>query len=294
MKLSIVIVSWKVRDKLRKNLEAIFKSRTDFEFEVFVVDNNSEDNTAEMIKKYFPRVRLIENTVNLGFAKANNQVISQANSEYVLLLNPDMRLRAGTLQNAIDWADKNPQASVTGIKLTMEDEKNIKHVRRFPTLLDQLVIILKLPRFFPEILKNYILEDFDYSKPQKVDSIRGAFFLINKNRVKNLKLSLHLTLPLMDNRYFLWFEEVDYCRQVRHAGGEVWYTPAAECVDLVGGSFKQVPAIKKQLLFRSSMLKYFKKWHALWEYWFLKIVWPIGIVLTWAGERQGLKSRQKT
>ena len=282
MDLSIIIVSWNVREKLKENLAALFSGRGDFSFEVFVVDNNSHDASAEMVKKDFSRVKLIANKDNLGFAKANNQAIRQAAGDFILLLNPDARVKANTIKNMLEWMRANKQASVAGCHLIDEHNNTIKHVRRFPGVWDQLAIVLKLPHLFPWILKKYLRLDFDYSRAAKVDSIRGGFFMIRRAA----------GTPLLDERYFLWFEEVDFCRAIKKAGGEVWYTPAAECVDYVGQSFKQVRRLTTQKYFRDSQLAYFKKWHPVWQYRILKLFWPVGLLIArFLGK---IKLKQKT
>ncbi len=303
-----------MKDKLRENLAALFLSSrplrpstseaSEISFEVFVVDNDSGDGTAEMVRDEFPEVhpvksspgegrdatfhgvKLIANSDNLGFAKANNQAIKEAKGDFVLLLNPDMRVKPDALAKMVGWMRANPRAGVAGCHLVNEQGETIKHVRRFPSVWDQLAIVLKLPHLFPKILDNYIVADFDYSEPAKVDSVRGGFFMMRKETVEKV--------GLLDERFFLWFEEVDYCRRVREAGGEVWYTPAAECIDYVGQSFKQVPRGRSQRYFRDSMLKYFKKWHSGWQYWILRLAWPLGLLIAMALEKAGYKSKAKT
>jgi len=275
MDLSVVIVSWKVKDKLRDNLSALFKSQGDFKFEVLVVDNNSEDGSSEMIKNEFPQVVLIENHDNRGFATANNQAIKISRGDYILLLNPDMQVGADTLIDVLDWSKNNPQATVTGCKLVNNEGKIIKQVRRFPKLVDQLAVALKLPHFFPGIINKYLYSDFDYSRDAKVDSIRGAFFLINKSAYKKISGE---DLPLLDERYFIWFEEVDFCRLVYKLGGEVWYTPVASCLDYVGQSFKQVNRGQTQKYFSDSMIKYFQKWESKFSASVLSLAWKIVLV----------------
>ncbi|MBU4454903.1 glycosyltransferase family 2 protein [Patescibacteria group bacterium] len=295
MDLSIIIVSWNVKEKLRENLLALFKSEGDVSFEIFVADNNSQDGTAEMVKNEFSfnGVKLIANAENLGFAKANNQAIKQARGEFILLLNPDMRVvLPDTLSNMVKWMRENKQASVAGCRLIDEQGNTIKHVRKFPTVWDQLAIVLKLPHIFPNVLDKYLRVDFDYSKDAKVDSVRGGFFMLRRTSPRPSPREGEG--ELLDERYFLWFEEVDFCRQVYEKKGEVWHTPAAECVDYVGQSFKQLPRGKTQKYFRDSMLKYFKKWHPAWQYRLLKLVWPIGMLITRLGEKTHLKSKANT
>jgi GT2 family glycosyltransferase len=272
MDLSIIIVSWKVKEKLRANLDAIYASTGDFSYEVYVVDNNSGDGTVEMIKDEFPKVKLIANSDNYGFAKANNQAIKQASGDYVLLLNPDMLVNPDTLQNALTWAKNNQQAVVSGIRLVNKKGETIKQVRRFPTLFDQLMVVLKIPHILPFVLNSYLIENFDYEKESKVDSIRGAFFLINKKVWQEISNS---DLPILDEQYFIWFEEVDFCKQVYKNGGEIWYSPAATCLDYVGASFGQVKLNTKQKYFQDSMLKYFTKWQAKWQSSILKCAWSL-------------------
>lgn len=286
MDLSIIIVSWNVREKLRENLKAIFQSDGDLNFEVFVVDNNSKDASADMVAQEFPQAKLIKNQENLGFAKANNQAIKKAKGEFILLLNPDMKVFPDTLVNTVDWMRENKQASVAGCYLVNENGEAIKHIRRFPRFWDQLAIVLKLPHLFPGILNKYLRVDFDYGRPANVDSIRGGFFMIRKETLEKI--------GLLDERYFVWFEEVDYCREIKKSGGEVWYTPTARCVDYVGQSFSQVKRGVAQQYFRDSMLKYFKKWHPAWQYRVLKFIWPIGIFIARISDKLKIKSKTKT
>ena len=273
MDLSIIIVSWKVKDKLKNNLRSIFASKGNFSFEVFVVDNNSQDGSKEMVKKDFPQVKLIANKENLGFAKANNQALKKAQGDYILLLNPDMLVNYDTLIYSLTWAKNNQQAVVSSCKLVTMPGEIIRHVRRFPSLFDQLMVVLKVPHLLPSVLNKYLCHDFDYEQAAKVDSVRGAFFLINRSVWQELSAN---KFPSLDERYFIWFEEVDFCRQVYVLGGEVWYFPEATCVDYVGASFKQLKVGVKQSYFEESMLKYFRKWQPLWQYYVLKAVWPLG------------------
>ena len=99
---------------------------------------------------------------------------------------------------------------------------------------------------------------------------------------------------VLDERFFVWFEEVDYCQRIKKAGGEVWYTPSAKCIDYVGQSFKQVKRGTTQKYFRDSMIKYFWKWHPFWQVWILYLSWPLGIFLSVIGEKLNIKSRSKT
>jgi GT2 family glycosyltransferase len=285
MTLSIIIVSWNVREKLRQNLAALFSSRTGLQFDVWVVDNASADRTAEMVRSEFPQVRLIANDRNLGFAKANNLAIKRAEGEFILLLNPDMRVQEDTLDKMVGWFKQHPQAAVAGCKLTDEQGNIVPHVRRFPSLADQLAIVLKLPHLCPGILDRYLAKDFNYDLPGKVDSIRGSFFLMRRTDNQ---------LPLLDERYFVWFEEVDYCRTARSKGLEVWYSPVATCIDYVGGSFSQVKRGTTQKYFQDSMLQYFLKWHPRWQYRLLSAAWHLSKLIIFIAGLFGVKAKNVT
>ena len=144
--------------------------------------------------------------------------------------------------------------------------------------------MLKLPHIFPQILSRYIISDFDYSQDAKVDSVRGGFFMIRKEMLDKLKE--------LDERYFIWFEEVDFCKQVYKIGGEVWYTNFAVCTDYVGQSFKQEGVNLKQKYFRDSMQKYFRKWHPFWQYFILRFAWSITFVIFIFLMKSNFKSKE--
>jgi len=282
MDLSIITVPWNVRDLVRENFKAIYKNTQNIDFEVFSVDNNSKDGTTEMIRKEFPQVKIIFNKHNIGFAKANNQAIKESKGRYILLLNPDMRVLPGTLEKMVKWMDKHPEVGVAGLHLIKENGETVLHVRKFPKFLDQLAIVLKIPHVFPSILNKYLAKNFDYTKSIEVDSIRGSFFMIRREVIEKI--------GGLDERYFVWFEEVDYCKQVKNLGYKIMYTPNVECVDFVGKSFSQVPRGKTQKYFKDSMLKYFKKWHPRWQYYILKLVWPVGLFIAWASHKLKIKN----
>jgi len=276
MDISVVIVSWNVKEKLRENLRALYQSQSEISFEVFVVDNNSHDGSAVMVETEFPQTKLIANEDNRGFSRACNQGIKESAGNFILLLNPDMKVFSDTLLSMLTFMKSKPTAAVAGGHFVDASGQTIPQVRRFPQLQDQLAIVFKLPHIFPGILKKYLYTDFDYSRAQIVDSIRGSFFMISKSAYSHLNQE---KLSLLDERYFIWLEEVDFCRAVAALGGEVWYNPLARCEDYVGASFAQVKRGQTQLYFRTSMLQYFHKWRPFYEYLILWLAWlPIYII----------------
>lgn len=253
IEVSVITVSWNTREHLKESLETLFKSEG-VSFEVCVVDNHSADGTVEMLRELqdtHEELVVIANGDNRGFAAANNQGMALARGRYILLLNPDMVVGSTTLQKMVAWMEENPRAGVAGCRLESPRGALVPHVRRFPTWFDQLMIVLKVPHLFPGVLNQYLLPDFDYDEAQAVDSVRGSFFMIRAQALKTSQL---------DERYFIWFEEVDFCKQVISKGWQVWYTPVVTVVDKVGQSFKQIARLRAQKWFLQSMIRYFRKW----------------------------------
>jgi len=269
MDLSVITITWNSAGFIKQQLESVFQSQ-DVDFEVFCVDNNSSDQTVKIVEQNFPQVFLTKNSENLGFAKANNHAITRAQGRYILLLNPDMKVFPNTFAQMIKFMDEHQDVGVASCRLEKPDGKLVPHIRRFPKLFDQAMILLKIPHVFPKVLNKYLMKNFDYTKTQEVDSVRGSFFMIRKDVVEKL--------GGLDERFFIWFEEVDFCKQVKKLGLKVFYTPTAKAVDYVGKSFALVSGTKPQKYFTDSMLKYFKKWHPK-SAWVIGILRPVGMFL---------------
>lgn len=252
-KLSIIIVSWNVKDLLEKNLTQLsMLQHLEGPFEVIVVDNGSRDGSARMVRESFPWVRLIHNDFNAGFSRACNHALRLAKGEVLLLLNPDMSVDPGTLSRTARELQERKDIGVLGVRLLGDDGKIIASVRRDPTLRDQLAILFKLPHFFPHINDRYLCIDRDLSLSQDVDQIRGSYFAFRRDVLERV--------GFLDDRFFLWFEEVDFCRRVRLQGLRIRYCAEVTCHDFVGRSFAQVSLLRKQMMFFRSALQYFLKW----------------------------------
>lgn len=252
MDLSIIIVSYNAKELLAECLNSIPAAASDINFEVWVVDNGSLDGTPEMVREEWPQVQLIANQKNLGFARANNLALSLSKGDFILLLNQDMVLRPRSLVKTVEYMRANPAVGAAGGHLTNERGETMPSVRRFPTFWDQAAIALKLPHLVPRLLDKYLMNDFDYSKEAEVDSIRGSFFMINWQALERV--------GLLDERFFFWFEEVDYCRRLKETGWQVQYLPIDVAMDYFGKSVKKLPFWPRQRMFLASLIKYFWKW----------------------------------
>ena len=261
-KLSIFIINYKVRELLRENLRALHADSFFNELEIIVVDNGSNDGVGKMIREEFPGTILILNDYNSGSSHAVNQALRVATGEVLLWLNPDMKVHPGCLQKTHDTLIADKTIGLFGAKLIDASGKPIGSVRRDPSFLDQLAIVLKLPHLFPHLFNRYLYKEFDYEISQEVPQIRGSYFAF--------RLDVMEQVGGFDESFFIWFEEVDYCRRVRQVGYRIYYCAEALCEDLVGQSFRQVCVRKKQRLLMRSLVTYFDKWHPWWQ---ARILW---------------------
>ncbi len=267
--LAVLIVNWNVRDRLLANIEALFQSVGSITAELIVIDNASSDGSVEAVKERFPEVCIIASNKNLGFAGGNEKGMEKANARHCLLLNPDMRVQKDALAKTVAYLDAHPDVAVVGAKLVKEDGTILRSVRRFPDIWSQLCIELKVAKLFPSLLNHYLQTDFDSEQEQEVESVRGSYFAIQGKAIEQV--------GRLDQRYFLWFEEVDYCKQVEIYGWKVMYVPSIKSVDAAGKSFEQKSRFTAQRWFTRSMIQYFVKWHPWWQATILCVVRPFAL-----------------
>ena len=228
--LSIVIVSFNTRELTRRCLKSIEEYASGISHEVFLVDNASSDGSANMVAEAFPWVHLIRMTENRGFAGGNIPGMRRASGRYVLLLNSDAFLAEGVLNNTISYMDQHQRIGVLGCKLTNPDGSLQPSARMLPSPLNKILHITGLASRFPKS-RFFGRVDFswwDHSAPRSVGWVVGAFFLIRRETIADI--------GVLDERYFLYFEEIDYCLSARRAGWDVVFYPYAQTVHLGGQS----------------------------------------------------------
>ncbi len=285
---SVIIVNWNTRERLRECLRSVFSSEGTASFEVFVVDNASEDGSAEMILHEYPKVILIENKTNRGFAAANNQAIRRSQGSNILLLNPDCELTPGALENLLIFIKSKPLAGVVGGKLFGKDNELQFSVRRFPTLASQAAILLKLPHLAPNLpsVKRYLAEDYNYRAPGAADQVMGAFFAIPRHVLAEV--------GLLDENFYIWFEEVDFCKRVRARGYEVLFTPMAEAKHVGGESFGRLLALPKQRIWNRSLSFYLRKHHGVLPWLAIQPFRPISLALSYLHDIYGKITKNRS
>lgn len=241
VKLSIITVSWNTRDLLRRCLESVrmeLALRPDVEVEMFLVDNHSSDGSAQMVGSEHPWVKLVANKENLGFARANNQALRDCNGEYVLLLNPDTQISPGAIWHLVDFLDERPDAGVVAPQLLNTDGSVQRSCREFPTFSGMFYELAGLSRMFPSGSKKgkqfraYKMLDWNHDDERQVDQPEGACLAIRRSVIDEV--------GLLDEGFFMLFEEVDWCYRIKQKGWEIWFTPEARVTHHYGQSIKQV------------------------------------------------------
>ena len=249
---SVLIVNWNVKDLVIKTITEVLK-QTNVTTEIIVVDNDSNDGSAEALKKMFgDKIKLIASKRNLGFAKANNTASRQAHGEYLLILNPDCYLQPGSLKTGLDYI-KDSGAGIVGFRLFNYDGSQQLSIRNFLRIKDVFLFCLRFnhwPKLFSKF-SNYFQLNFNYEKCQQVEQVMGACFLI--------KRELFNQLEGFDKNFFIWFEEVDLCKRVYDLGYKINYCTDAKATHVGGQSFDRANGCKKSKIFYNSLNYYTKK-----------------------------------
>lgn len=236
---SIIVVNWNTRTLLAGCLGSIAQSNDDLDVEVFVVDNGSTDGSREMVRQEFPDVNLITSTENLGFARANNRAIRVSHGRYALLLNSDTVVQPGALQAMVHFADQHPEAGVIGCRLLNADGSLQPSWAQFPTLWSELI-----GRNFRK--RRPVIEDLAY----RVDWVGGACLLARRKAIE--------MVGLLDEDFFMYSEEADWCFRMAKRGWAVYYFSGAEVIHFGGGSSRRAGDEMLVQLYRSKLL-FFRK-----------------------------------
>ena len=244
--LSVIIVNWNTRDLLADCLRSIHDTVHDLEYEVFVVDNASTDGSVAMVREQFPAVHLIENSENVGFARANNQAIALATGRYVLLLNSDTVALSGSLQTMVAFADSHPRAGLVGARLLNRDGSFQAGRNEFPTLMSVVAEALGVANLLYGRALYPSYSPAPAEEPALCDWVGGACLLARRSAIAEV--------GLLDDDFFLNSEEVDWCYRHTEAGWEVWYHPDAAIVHLGGASDARSSGQAKLRLWRGKLL----------------------------------------
>jgi hypothetical protein len=260
--ISTIIVSFNTRDLLRECLETLDRETTGIAHETIVIDNASRDGSADMVAKEFPQVRLLCSETNLGFGPANNRGFKVALGRYVVLLNSDAFPQPGAIRRSLEHMEAQPEVGIGGGRLVSRDGSWQPSARMFPSLLNELLTISGLAARYP---KSRLMGRADRTwadplEPASVDWLPGAYVIIRRESLARV--------GYFDERFFLYYEEVDLCRRIKAVGYRVWYWPDIVVVHIGGESSKTLGRVAmskagSQLTLwrmRSQML-YYRKHH---------------------------------
>jgi N-acetylglucosaminyl-diphospho-decaprenol L-rhamnosyltransferase len=270
--LSIVIVNWNVADLLCACLDSILQAPgmrsgedgslylQECSVEIYVVDNASTDDSVKIVQERFPQVKLIASDVNLGFTAGNNLALRRCQGRYVLLLNPDTRVVGDALSVMLDYMERHPEVGLLGPQLRYADGSLQSSCRRFPTLMMAFMESTLLEQWFPRNrwAVRYHMADTPadelhlHDLVQDVDWVTGACMLVRGAVLKRV--------GLLDEDFFMYSEELDWCRRIARAGWRIVYLPRATVIHYEGQSSGQVVA-RRHILFQSSKVHYFRKHH---------------------------------
>ena len=254
-RLSIIIVTFNSRTDIDRCLESLTRHPPAIDHESLVVDNASSDGTADLIRQRWPAVRVVDAGGNLGFARANNIGFRQTFGELVLLLNPDTSVPAGAIDSLVAALDARPDAAIAGPRLIDGNGRaELSFGSMIPPLaeLRQKMLVAGNARRVP-VISGYV--DQLTRRPREVDWVSGACLLVRRADAE--------VAGLLDERYFIYTEDVDFCAAVRARGRRVLFAPAAEVMHLRGTSVASAPGATEQA-YRRSQVAFYEKHHPGW------------------------------
>lgn len=249
---SLTICSWNTREDLRACLASLQVARPEGDFEVIVVENASVDGSAEMVEREFPWVSLLRQTENLGFTGGHNLAIRQRRGRHVALLNSDTVIHPGALRKLFAFVAENPDIGITGPKLLNPDGSLQYSCRRFPNPFAAAFRNTFLGRLFPNnrAVGDYLMKDWDHASVRDVDWVSGAAMFVRGDLVEKI--------GGLDPHFFMYCEDVDWCKRAWDAGYRVTYLPDSLITHAIGRSTDRV-ANKMIVRFHRSMFRYYKK-----------------------------------
>jgi len=253
MDLSVIIVNYNVKYFLEQCLHSVARAMEGIDAEVFVVDNNSVDGSCSLVKEKFPWVKLIENKVNLGFSKANNQAMALSGGRYMLLLNPDTVVEEDTFRKCIDFMDEHKEAGALGVKMIDGKGHFLPESKRsFPTPEVSFYKIFGLSSLFPKSKRfgKYHLSYLDRNEINQVDVLAGAFMWLRKETIEKV--------GMLDEDYFMYGEDIDLSYRITEGGYANYYFPDTTIIHYKGESTKK-GSVNYVLVFYNAMIIFARK-----------------------------------
>lgn len=254
---TFAIVNWNTCELLDACLASIREHVGRYSCQILVADNGSTDGSVQMVMRKYPEVTLVCNESNLGFARGHECLFAMSKGRYHVLVNSDVKLMPECLDVVYRRMETHPRIGILGPQIVGDDDAIQPSCRRFPTLFRQLIEASGLNRLFPKLypFSRYRMGDFDHREARQVDQVMGSFFVIRRDLIKRI--------GTLDNGFFMYYEEVDYCLRCYRAGFQVFFDPAAKIWHKGGGSANKVKVLTIRRSMRS-MRRYFEKHYGKW------------------------------
>jgi GT2 family glycosyltransferase len=265
--LSIVVVTWNAKKVTEECLESIERQDAARSLETIVVDNASSDGTVEMVQEKFPSVRLVQNDQNLGFAKANNSGIRLSTGKYICLINSDVNVPPSCLRRIYCFMEENPSVGLLGPRMLGADGKTRRSCMRFPTLWSSFCRALGLDSLVKgsTTFGGFLMSDFKHDRVMDVEVLNGWFWVVRREALEQV--------GLLDERFFMYGEDVDWCYRFRSKGWRTVFYPEAEAIHYGGASSARAPA-RFYVEMHKANVQYWRKHHGrLAQFAYLLTVW---------------------
>lgn len=281
---SVIIVNWNTRDILRDCLDSVYAQTKGISFEVIVIDNASSDGSADLVKRSFPDVHLIENMENRGFAAANNQGMRLAAGRYVLLLNSDTVVLDNAIARMAAFAEGQSRAGVIGCRVLNADRTMQRTCFMYPSPLNMLLAASYLYKLLPgsRLFGREQMTWWGRDDVREVEVVTGCFMLVRRQAIDQV--------GLMDESFYMYGEETDWCFRFHQGGWKVMFAPSGQIIHLGGASSRRV-ANEMILQLQAGILQFLYKHRSRWAYlagcilmgvflllriplWLAKMLWP--------------------
>lgn len=272
MKLSIVICNYNTKEILKNTLSSIYQNTKNISLEIIVVDDGSTDGSAEMIKKYFPKIKIIKNIKNLGYSKSCNIGTKLSKGKYILHLNSDVNFTRYTdINSLMNFMDEHPNAGICGCKIVKTDGSfDLACRHALPTIKNSFFQPFGLYKLFPNIKSiNYYMTYLSDNETAKIGGL-GAFMFIKRKLIEEI--------GYLDEKFFIYCEDTDYCYRAIKAGWDIYYFPKIKVKHMHGGTTNQFP-IRALLIFHKGIFLFYKKHYASKNFFLLNLIVYLGILL---------------
>jgi GT2 family glycosyltransferase len=281
--LTIIIISYNTRQMTLDCLESVFSAKKTYR--VIVVDNNSHDGSARAIRESYPQVEVITNSVNRGFAAANNQALRDTTSKYVLLLNSDTKIIGSVIQDSMHYLELNPKVGAMGCRVLNPDGTPQMTCNRFPGLVQLTQLVLGFTNgSAPAWLDGYTMRSWHRDSERSVDTVTGCYMMLRMSVIDNV--------GLLDESFFFYGEETDLCRRIGDAGWDLRFAPIGEIIHYGSGSAKSLNA-ERDVLLTAGLVRLHSKYGGLYKAaisWLILAIFNVSRFLFWSVRALGARS----